>query len=79
MARLTKVYNTDDDDSGYVGRRNLPLVAGDKLMVSIITNHPHQFLAICKAKAIQKVNPHMHAFLCTCVCACALGPKTFIT
>lgn len=34
MARLTKVYNTDDDDSGYVGRRHLPLVAGDKLMVS---------------------------------------------
>lgn len=40
MARLTKVYNTDDDDSGYVGRRNLPLVAGDKLMVSI---YPHRF------------------------------------
>lgn len=34
MARLTKVYNTDDDDSSYVGRRHLPLVAGDKLMVS---------------------------------------------
>ncbi|XP_017082272.1 gametogenetin-binding protein 2-like [Drosophila eugracilis] len=38
MARLTKVYNTDDDDSGYVGRRNLPLVAGDKLMMLMDLN-----------------------------------------
>lgn len=34
MARLTRVYNTDEDDSNYVGKRHLPLVAGDKLMVS---------------------------------------------
>ncbi|KAH8273198.1 hypothetical protein KR018_012495, partial [Drosophila ironensis] len=38
MARLTKVYNTDEDDSGYVGRRNLPLVAGDKLMMLMDLN-----------------------------------------
>ncbi|EDW59293.1 gametogenetin-binding protein 2-like [Drosophila virilis] len=38
MARLTKVYNTDDDDSGYVGRRHLPLVAGDKLMMLMDLN-----------------------------------------
>ncbi|XP_039492149.1 gametogenetin-binding protein 2-like [Drosophila santomea] len=38
MARLTKVYNTDDDDSSYVGRRNLPLVAGDKLMMLMDLN-----------------------------------------
>ncbi|EDV47931.1 gametogenetin-binding protein 2-like [Drosophila erecta] len=38
MARLTKVYNTDDDDLGYVGRRNLPLVAGDKLMMLMDLN-----------------------------------------
>ncbi|XP_036675019.3 gametogenetin-binding protein 2-like [Drosophila suzukii] len=38
MARLTKVYNTDDDDSGYVGRRNLPLPAGDKLMMLMDLN-----------------------------------------
>ncbi|KAH8264266.1 hypothetical protein KR038_005614 [Drosophila bunnanda] len=38
MARLTKVYNTDDDDSGYIGRRNLPLVAGDKLMMLMDLN-----------------------------------------
>ncbi|EDV93236.1 gametogenetin-binding protein 2-like [Drosophila grimshawi] len=38
MARLTKVYNTDDDDSSYVGRRHLPLVAGDKLMMLMDLN-----------------------------------------
>ncbi|XP_017143780.1 gametogenetin-binding protein 2-like [Drosophila miranda] len=38
MARLTKVYTTDDDDSGYVGRRHLPLVAGDKLMMLMDLN-----------------------------------------
>ncbi|KAH8359698.1 hypothetical protein KR093_008396 [Drosophila rubida] len=38
MARLTKVYNTEDDDSSYVGRRHLPLVAGDKLMMLMDLN-----------------------------------------
>ncbi|EDW14371.1 gametogenetin-binding protein 2-like [Drosophila mojavensis] len=38
MARLTKVYNTDEDDSNYVGRRHLPLVAGDKLMMLMDLN-----------------------------------------
>ncbi|XP_017104574.2 gametogenetin-binding protein 2-like [Drosophila bipectinata] len=38
MARLTKVFNTDDDESVDVGRRNLPLVAGDKLMMLMDLN-----------------------------------------
>lgn len=60
MARLTKVYNTDDDDSSYVGRRHLPLVAGDKLMVSFEMlkcnlKEGSTIVAICCCKIVIKL------------------------
>lgn len=78
MARLTKVYNTDDDDSSYVGRRHLPLVAGDKLMVSFEMlkcnlKEGSTIVAICCCKIVIKLlkimtpfNPH--TLVCECIC-----------
>lgn len=78
MARLTKVYNTDDDDSCYVGRRHLPLVAGDKLMVSFEMDECNlqegtTIVTICCCKIVIKVlkimtpfNPH--TLVCECIC-----------